>query len=143
MMRLAAIHAALAMLPGMAVAQDVPLGPAEAIRAVDASANGVKGSFRMHVLATGHSDRAVYLNSNLDYRTPDNVTFALSMPAAKILDKRYGAPVEDYLKGRDVVVTGTMRRIAVVNVFMGKVESFNRTSHQLWVQTADQVTVLP
>lgn len=82
---------ALALLT-VAIEDDVPKTPAEAIALADAHpGRGVKGVFRMTVAAAGQRGGVIYLNSSMDYRAPDDLTFELTAATARALAKRLGA----------------------------------------------------
>ncbi len=140
-MRLGSPQAAVLLVLGAAspAAEPAPLGPAEAIAAVDRSAAGVKGRFEMRVAATGKNSKATFLNSDPDYRAPGNVTFSLSPAIGVILKKRFGAPPEDYLRGKRVVVDGIMEKQMVLNMMYGDPRSFNRFQYTLEVRRVAQI----
>lgn len=90
------------------------LTPADAVR--EASANpevGKRGTFRMLVQATGKSHGHVFLNSEADYRDHANLSVDIDMRAARILEKRLGAPPDVYFKGKWIEVRGTARRVLI------------------------------
>ena len=139
------VAAALSLTAAAATAAEPspsPLTPAEAIAAVDSSSRGVRGRFEMIVAATGKNDKASFLNSNPDYRSPGNVTFSMSHAVAAALKKRFGAPPEEYLRGKRVVVDGIMERNPIVNVLHGRVRSFNRLSYTLQIRQVAQIVAI-
>ena len=120
-------------------ATDPVLDPAQAIVAADATRLGHQGRFAMTVLATGKLRNATYLNSEADYRSPATLTFRLAPNVAGALTKRYGTPAEEYLKGKRVTVEGIARRQLIVNSEYGRAKSFNRWTHEVYVQQPDQI----
>lgn len=115
------------------------MSPAEAIAAVDQSSNGIKGRFEIVVASAKKGSNATFLDSSPDYRAPGNVTFSLSPPAASTLKKRFGAPPEEYLLGRRIVVMGVMEKKPVMNLLYGKIRSFNRFSYGVEVRRVAQI----
>lgn len=93
----------------------------------------------MTVMAAEKTGRATFLNSTEDYRRPDNVTFSLSPRVAKVLQERLGAPPENYLIGKRVIVEGRIQRRPVVNLRYGKVHSFNRFQHTVEIDATRQI----
>jgi hypothetical protein len=119
-----------------------PKGPAEAIALADAdSQRGVSGVYRMKVAAAARGVNAVYLNSSADYRAPDDLTFHLTLRAAKTLEKRLGAKPEVALLGKTVIVRGVVKAVPIANTVAGRPASFNRYQHSVLVEAADQLTV--
>lgn len=118
------------------------LGPAEAIAAADTARDGFHGRFAIEVLTTGKLREATYLNSTEDYRSPDVLTFRLAPNVAGVLTKRYGVPAEQYLKGKRVIVEGIARRRMIVNREYGRVRSFNRWTHEVYVRLPSQVVAV-
>lgn len=96
----------------------------------------------MAVLATGKERKATYLNSSEDYRSTDNVTFRLAPNVAGMLTKRYGGPTEQYPRGRRVTVEGIVERRMVVNTKYGRTTSFNRWTHEVYIQLRSQIVAV-
>lgn len=75
--------------------------PAEAIAQAAAAAPGVvSGTFALKVRATGRDQTQLFLNSEVDYRDPRNVSVALTPRAATHLRERLGGNPQVVLKGR-------------------------------------------
>ncbi|GAA0670759.1 hypothetical protein FHT00_000663 [Sphingomonas insulae] len=142
-MSIQAIVAAAALLASSADTATDPikpvLNPEQAIAAADAMPRGHYGRFVMTVRATGKERRATYLNSSTDYRSADNVTFRLAPNVASVLTRRYGASADQYLKGKRVTVKGIVERKPIVNMEYGRVESFNRWAHEVYIRLPGQV----
>ena len=89
------------------------IDPSHAVQLAAASTrHGVTGVFAMTVKATGKIDR-IYLNSELDYRDQRNLSIAIEPEAAKALALALGAPPEFALKGKQILVAGTARRVKI------------------------------
>lgn len=141
-MKYAALPIALLLAGGAANAKlaDAVKGPAEAIAIADAgTSNGVTGQYQMVVAATGKNLKATFLNSTVDYTGPDNLTFALSPVVARMFTKQYGAPPEEYLKGKRITVEGRVRRQTIVNLLYGKPRSINRIGHNVEIRQFAQI----
>lgn len=90
------------------------LGPSEAIAAAAAEPRiGARGLFQMRVASVGRADRRVYLNSELDYRNPNNLSADVLPSVVRALAARHGATSEDFLIGKQIEVRGTARRVPI------------------------------
>jgi hypothetical protein len=139
----------LALLPlvlGAAAPQDAnkPLDPAGLIAAVESrsTGHGIEGRWEMRVASTGKGRYATFLNSKEDFRAPGNVSFALSPAVAEILAKRLGAPPQEALKGKHVVVDGVAYRVGVYNAVSGRPHSFNRIAYEVRVEQASHILAI-
>ncbi len=83
--------------------------------AAEAAPAGVPGTFRLHVYATDHNTDSgiTYLSSERDYRDQRNLAVVISPDATVQLTERFGAPPSDALRGRDVLITGEAKRVAI------------------------------
>src|SRR4051794_1183846 len=74
--------------------------PAEAVKAAAADSSfGKRGSFAMLVRATGKSHGHVYLNSEVDYRNPRNLSINIGIQTVKQLARQLGSPPDEFYKG--------------------------------------------
>lgn len=120
-----------------------PLDPAQAIaRAEAAPRRQPKLDCAMVVVSTQRTAKGVYLHSTDDYRRPDDLTVLVAYPLADRLGKQLGAPIEDALKGKRIVVRGPVASMPIVNSFAQRAESFNRVQHRMLVRTPNQVLSL-
>ena len=88
--------------------------PEQAVMAAASAApRSVPGIFTMPVRATGKAGRRVYLNSELDYRDQRNLTVNIDQRAARALAARFGAPPEEFFKGKAIEVRGAARRVTI------------------------------
>ena len=88
--------------------------PEQAVMAAASAApRTVEGIFTMQVEATGKERNRVYLNSELDYRDQRNLTVNIDSRAAKDLTARFGAPPEEFFKGKTIEVRGAARRVTI------------------------------
>ncbi len=116
--------------------------PSQAVQLAAASPTvGVTGSFAMTVKAVGRADR-VHLNSEEDYRDQRNLSIALEFTAAQELAAQLGAPPEIALKGKQILVSGTAKRVKIVFVADGKpTDKYYYQTHVVVTQ-ASQIQVL-
>lgn len=120
----------------------VPTSPAAAIQAAAAAeGRGVPGIYAIDVVATGRDRGRVYLNSELDYRDPRTLTLVVRPAAAQALAQRFGAPPDEALKTRRVVVVGWATREKIVFSAGGQPTDkyYYQTHVEVW--NADQVVV--
>lgn len=111
------------------------IDPGQAVlRAADAPRTGVTGVFALTVRGIGRTD-VLHLNSQADYRDPRNLSVAVVPAAAAQLERRLGAPAEDALKGRRILVSGTALRTRIDFVVDGKPSG--KYYYQTHVRVAD------
>ncbi|MCU6434669.1 hypothetical protein LPB67_12905 [Undibacterium sp. Jales W-56] len=96
------------------------ISPVEAIQLAAAAPNGVAGTFALRVKATGMQDNRVYLNSESDYRDQRNLSIEITPEAAAKMTKLLGADPLVELKGKQLRVVGTARRVTVYFFIDGK-----------------------
>ena len=81
--------------------------------AADRAPRTMAGTFVLWVQRTGREGDRVYLNSESDYRDHRNLTISLDPSAVHELTERFGAPPDQYFRGRLVAVTGLARRTQI------------------------------
>jgi hypothetical protein len=90
------------------------LTPEQAVMAAARAApRNVPGIFILQVKATGKDGKRVYLNSEFDYRDQRNLTVSINERTARALAAKFGAPPEDYFKGKTIEVRGSARRVTI------------------------------
>jgi len=90
------------------------ISPMQAIeKAAEAAPKGIKGFFELHVKATGRPHEVVFLNSELDYRDPRNISIAIHPKVIEPFKKKYGAVPDNYLKNKKIIVYGEARRVKI------------------------------
>lgn len=87
------------------------LTPAQAIATAAERLDGLTGTFKMTVRAIGRKDGSMYLNSESDYRDQRCLTLELPPKASWNLEQRLGGDPAVMLKGKEILVTGTARRV--------------------------------
>ncbi|KPN21032.1 hypothetical protein AO715_14775 [Xanthomonas sp. Mitacek01] len=73
----------------------------------------VPGFFLMRVRASARVGTDVFLNSELDYKDPRNLSIRLRPDTFAALDARYGAPFENGLKDQVILVRGRARKVRI------------------------------
>lgn len=107
------------------------ISPIQAIeKAAEASPNGIKGFFELRVKATGKPRKVVFLNSELDYRDPRNISIAISPKVAELFFNKYGETPELFLKNKKIIVYGEARKVKISFGCNGK-----RKENQYYYQT--------
>jgi hypothetical protein len=107
------------------------ISPIQAIEKVaEASPKGIRGFFELQVKATGKPKAVVYLNSELDYRDPRNISIALSPKVVESFISKYGETPELLLKNKKIVVYGEARKVKISFGCNGK-----RNENQYYYQT--------
>ena len=126
-----------------AAAAGPPKSPSEAIAIAEAHlGRGTTGRYEMRVATASRTLDAEFLNASDDYRAPDDLTFSISLPAARALTKRFGAKPEAYLLGKHVVVDGAVRAIPIVTSvsgFRSERPRFARYQHILRIDDPNQI----
>ncbi len=121
--------------------------PDQAIALANAASprTGAAGRFTMRVATTGRVGGALILNSSSDYRAPDDLSFRLSPNVVAALVRRYGASPEDALRGRTVVIDGTVRRQLIIDrddYFPDHVLGADRWQHTVRILLAHQIVAI-
>ena len=115
-MRISAFLACL-VLAGSASAARQPLAtltPAQAIsRAASASPKPVRALFQFKVQSAAKSRDGFYLDSEKDFRSPQNLGVSIRASAMPGLAKKYGNDLKAALVGKTVKIIGQVRRVSV------------------------------
>jgi hypothetical protein len=80
----------------------------------------VRGTFQIPIKATGSQNGVVYLNSNLDYREPTNITLALAPSTIEAFSNTYKISPDLYFINKILEVTGKVERIRIYLYKNGK-----------------------
>jgi hypothetical protein len=103
---------------------------------------GIRGTFQIPIKASGSHNGTTYLNSNVDYRDPTNITLVLTPETIELFSKTYHSSPGIYFKNKTLSVTGKVERIK-----MYKYENRKRTKKYYFqthirITSIDQITVL-
>ena len=134
-MRLVAFAAFLVLaVPLSAQRRQLPtLTPAQAIsQAAAASPKPVRAVFQFRVANAAKSRDGFYLDSERNFRSPENLGVTIRASAMPALTKKYGSDIKSAFVGKTVKVIGEVRRLSV-----GKNRS--TTATQVEVTTAGQI----
>ena len=133
------------------VAAVPPIAPAEAVQLAAAAApdHGIKGTFLIAVKATGVDKRRneILLNSELDYRDQRNLTVDIAQTAIAELEAKFGKNLRTYFVGKQILVTGTARRVTIYFgkpqfSAVGKLRSKYYFQTHVAVVSADQIALV-
>jgi hypothetical protein len=109
------------------------LTAAQAIsRAGAASPKAVRAVFEFKVASAAKAGTGYYLDSERNYRSPQNLGVAIRASAMQALTKKYGSDLKSAFVGKTVKLIGEVRRLSV-----GK--NHNATATQVEVTTAGQI----
>ncbi|RMB55846.1 hypothetical protein C8J44_1110 [Sphingomonas sp. PP-CE-3A-406] len=120
----------------------IPMSPPQAIALAEAHPNrATTGVFAMKVAAAERRPNALYLNSDADYRSPNDITFNITPIVADMLEKRLGSKPENALIGKNITVKGELKLLPVANMLAGQPRSLNRYQHTVFVRDASQIVI--
>jgi len=95
-----------------------------AMQAIEKAANnpkhGVRGTFGLKVKASGGKRKAIFLNSELDYRDPRSITIAIFPNVVNKFIKLYGKSPDEYFKNKNILVTGVAKKVKIALMCNGK-----------------------
>lgn len=106
-----------------------------------ASPNGTSGIFEMPVRAAGRAEGKLFLNSELDYRDPRNLSVVIVPTVEAALQQRFGVNPETYLTGKTIAVKGTARKTRIIFTAGGRPTDKYYFQTHLRVMRADDLTV--
>jgi hypothetical protein len=106
---------AVALLAAIAASQTTPLrlSPAQAVINAAEMPEGIGGVFEMVVRATGRQGEFLYLNSEVDYRDPRNLTIVVAPADEAALVSRLGGPVDTTILKKVIAVRGVARKTRI------------------------------
>lgn len=145
-MKLAAV-VMLALLSGCAAmqgsAERTHAGTMDIIAAAAAAApEGVVGEYQLSIQAAGTDGRAVYLNTELDYRDQRNITIAMSPAVAAALAGADAASAQQYFVGKKLLVKGQARRMKIDFMSQGKPTGLYYYQTHIRVKNPEQIKLL-
>lgn len=104
--------------------------------------NGVEGTFKFQVKASGERRGEVFLNTELDYRDRRNVTIALSPKIISQLTEQYGSSPDSYFLDKTIEVTGEAKRVKIYFISKGQMTSKYYFQTHINVSSVEQIKVL-
>ena len=119
-----------------------PIEPPEAIQLAAAAApKVVRGMFALTIQATGKDRRAVYLNSELDYRDQRCLTIEIPKKAVPAFQAKYGKDFAEYFQGKRLLVSGAAERVTVyLTIRRRPTKTYYYQTH-IMVTSPEQITV--
>lgn len=78
-----------------------------------AAPKGIKGFFELQVKAIGKPREVVFLNSELDYRDPRNISIAIHPRVLLPFQQKYGVILQNFLLKKKIIVYGEARRVKI------------------------------
>jgi hypothetical protein len=118
------------------------LSPADAIR-LSEKRPAAFGTYSFVVQATGSDRGWYYLNSEPDYRSPENLSVAISPLALRALEGTLGKDLAKVFQGKAIWVKGDARKVPIVLVIDGKPTNRGYYQHHVDVTRADQISLTP
>jgi len=98
--------------------------------------NGVRGTFKFQIKASGVKRGEVFLNTEVDYRDRRAITIALAPGVVSEFTHRYGASPDTYFVDKYIEVSGEAKRIRIDFISRG------RMTNKYYYQTHINVTQL-
>jgi hypothetical protein len=95
----------------------------------------------MPVRAAGRAEGKLFLNSELDYRDPRNLSIAIVPIVEAALVQRFGDNPETYLIGKTIAVRGTAKKTRVVFTAGGRPTDKYYFQTHVRLLAADDLTV--
>jgi hypothetical protein len=106
-----------------------------------ASPSGTSGVFEFAVRAAGRANGIIYLNSELDYRDPRNLSVVITPAVAADLTRRFGRAPDAFLMRKAIAVRGTARKTRILFLANGRPTSKYYFQTHLRLRRADDLTV--
>ena len=103
---------------------------------------GVIGTFQIPIKASGNEGGVVFLNSDLDYRDPKNITVLLEPSTIESFTKIYKASPDSYFINKTIEVRGKVERIKIYRYTKGKRPAKYYFQTHIKVTAVDQISVL-
>ncbi|WP_133405392.1 hypothetical protein [Parashewanella tropica] len=103
---------------------------------------GVKGTFKLPIKATGMQSERVYLNTQDDYRDRRNISVAITPMLAFELDEKYGSAPDKFFLNKTVEVTGEVKRVKIYFLSKGKMTDKYYFQTQIKISSLDQIKVI-
>jgi hypothetical protein len=103
---------------------------------------GVRGTFQIPIKASGSENGVIYLNSNLDYREPSNISVVLSPMVIKSLSTTYDSSPDLYFIAKTIEVTGKAERVKIYYFKNGKRTKKYYFQTHIRVNSIDKLKIL-
>jgi len=103
---------------------------------------GVIGTFQIPIKASGSVRGITYLNSDVDYRDPKNITVEIAPSVRELFRKTYGSLPVSYFIDKTIKVRGKVERIKISVYEDGKRSRKYYYQTHIKVTSLDQIKVL-
>jgi hypothetical protein len=103
---------------------------------------GIRGTFQIPIKASASHNGVTYLNSNLDYREPSNITLVLAPATIELFAKTYHSSPDLYFKNKTLSVTGKVERIKIYQYKNNKRTKKYYSQTHIRITSIDQISVL-
>jgi len=103
---------------------------------------GIKGTFRFPIKASGNQRGIIYLNTENDYRDRRNITVAIHPKLIDAFIKKYGESPESYFINKTIEVTGEAKRMKIFFFSKGKITKKYYFQTHVRVTSLKQIKVL-
>lgn len=108
----------------------------------DRAPDGIKGTFRLPIKASGNQRGIIYLNTEDDYRDRRNITVAIHPKLIHAFIKKYGESPESYFINKTIEVTGEAKRMKIFFFSKGKITKKYYFQTHVRVASLEQIKVL-
>lgn len=102
----------------------------------------IRGTFQIPIKASGSQNGMVFLNSNLDYREPTNITLAIAPSTIESFINTYKRSPDIYFKNKTLEVTGKVERVKIYMYKEGKRTKKYYFQTHIRIKSTDQIKVL-
>lgn len=103
---------------------------------------GVRGTFQISIKASGNHGGVIFLNSDVDYRDPKNITVVLEPSTIESFSKIYNASPDSYFINKTIEVKGKVERIKIYRYTKARRTGEYYFQTHIKVTSIDQISVL-
>ena len=123
--------------------KQMPISSTEAVSMAAASElSKVVGVFALTIQSSGNQKDMTYLNSELDYRDPQNLSIEFPAIVRGQLIEKYGTHPIQFFKGKKILVEGEAKRIKIYRIIRGiRTDKYYYQTH-IRVNNSEQIMVL-
>jgi len=104
--------------------------------------NGVQGTFKFLIKASGIKRDKVYLNTELDYRDRRAITISVAPNIVSAFTRKYGSPPDNYFVDKTIEVTGEAKRVKIYFISKGRMTSKYYFQTHIKVSSVEQIKVV-
>jgi len=104
--------------------------------------NGVQGTFKFLIKASGIRRDRVYLNTELDYRDRRAITISVAPNIVTEFTSKYGSTPDNYFVDKTIEVTGEAKRVKIYFISKGRMTSKYYFQTHIDVSSVEQIKVV-